>query len=438
MRNKVIRKSNALVEASYRLYASEKRVILFLASMIQPDEEDFKSYIFSIKEFAKIAELKHKGEYSEVKEITRRLISRVLEIQTPTGLLQTSWLSSAEYIEGSGKVILKFDSKLKPYLLQLKDRYTKYGLAQVIRLKSIYSIRIYELLKQYEKIGERSFLVEELRQKLGIEPGQYVNYNSLKVYVLTVAQVELKAKTDVSFEFEEIKIGRKVGKIRFSIKSTAVDAGKLLNAENAEIIVDSSVAELEKLMFMLPGQYQKQKSIRSLVVLAMQHHGYDYVARNIAYTNNKSKAAQPGSTPLKDGNYRNYLSKALKGDFGLGFHEDLLSKKDAEQLKQAVALQAEKQKRQEFDQMNIERENRKKAQEFIRSFAPETIQNLEQEALLRMPPNTLQRCRLAGSIENSMFKRKLEDVVMEHTGIRPKLEPQNPAAEIQETLEKMA
>ena len=54
-----------------------------------------------------------------------------------------------------------------------------------------------------------------------------------------------------------------------------------------------------------------------------------------------------------------------------------------------------------------------------------------------MPPNTLQRCRLAGSIENSMFKRKLEDVVMEHTGIRPKLEPQKPTAEVQETLVKI-
>ncbi len=437
MKNKVIRKSNALIEASYRLYASEKRVILFLASMIQPDEEDFKSYVFSIKEFARIAELKHKGEYSEVKEITRRLISRVLEIQTPTGLLQTSWLSSAEYVEGSGKVILKFDSKLKPYLLQLKDRYTKYGLAQIIRLKSIYSIRIYELLKQYEKIGERSFLVEDLRQKLGIEPGQYVNYNSLKVYVLTAAQVELKAKTDISFDFEEIKIGRKVGKIRFLIKSTSVDARNLLNAENAEIIVDSFVADLEKLMLILPDQYQKQKSIRSLVNLSLQQHGYDYVARNIAYTNDKSKAAQPGATLLKDGNYRNYLSKALKSDFGLGYQEDRLSQKEAEQLKQAAALQAEKQKRQELDQINIERENRKKAQEFIRSFAPATIQALEQEALSRMPPNTLQRCRLAGSIENSMFKRKLEDVVMEHTGIRPKLEPQKPTAEVQETLVKI-
>ena len=229
MKNKAVHESNVLEEAYYKLQPSEQRLILFLASVIRSDkEEDFKGYMFSTTECARIAQLKHKEEYSEVKKTTRSLISKNFEIQTQAGFLRTSWLSSAEYVEDSAKVIVEFDSKLKPYLLQLKDKHTKYGLAQVDRLKSMYSIRVYELLKQYEKNGEKYFLVADLRQKLGIEPGKYINYNSLKVYVLTAAQVELKAKTDISFEFEEIKIGRKVGKIRFLIKSTSVVGPKFI------------------------------------------------------------------------------------------------------------------------------------------------------------------------------------------------------------------
>ena len=76
-----------------------------------------------------------------------------------------------------------------------------------MKLKSSYAIRIYELLKQYEKLQERTFLLDELRKMLGAED-IYPAYGNFKQRVLLPAQKELKKKTDISFEIEEIKKGR--------------------------------------------------------------------------------------------------------------------------------------------------------------------------------------------------------------------------------------
>jgi plasmid replication initiation protein len=90
-------------------------------------------------------------------EITKRLIGRVVQIESQgeTGkeLLQFAWLNVANYRYGEGDVSLCFSPALKPYLLDIKSRFTKYALQYALHLKSAYAIRLYELLKQYEGIG---------------------------------------------------------------------------------------------------------------------------------------------------------------------------------------------------------------------------------------------------------------------------------------------
>jgi plasmid replication initiation protein len=411
VKNKLVRKSNALIEASYKLYASEKRVILFLASMIKPEDKDFKRYKLSIKEFAKISGLKHKGEYAQVREITKRLINRFLEIQTPNGILQTSWLSSAEYIEGSGEVILQFDSNLKPFLLQLRERFTRYNLGQAIRLKSIYSIRIYELLKQYEKIGERVMMVDDLRHKLGLEKGQYRNFNSFKVYVLSSAQSELAEKTDISFEFEEIKIGRRVGKIRFFIKSRQLMTRQLFFAE--DLPVQNAPDELSKLLELLPEIYRKQQSIKKIMANFLEEHGFDYVARNIQYTNQNSNAARPGANLTKGSNYRNYLTKALKNDFGLAYQEDMEAAQQKESSQKEKQRKQAEQDRLEREKIERERDLANQAKEYMKNFSNQELQELETEAIQTLDPELKEKAlknRVAG---NFTIKRAMEKIVIE-------------------------
>ncbi len=217
--------SNKLIEARYRLSLGEQRLILAMISMIGRDDTDFKDYVIRLADFWRYLGTSNKNQYSETKKITKRLLQRVLEIKTEKGgLLQCNWISSAEYIPGAGIVRLSFDPKLKPYLLFLKEEFTRYGLT-VIRFKSVYSIRIYGLLKQYEAIGRRKIAVSELRAILGLENTEYQFYKDLKRRVLTVAQKELKKGADVRFEFTEIKKGKKVDVIEFTIQRQPYQQG---------------------------------------------------------------------------------------------------------------------------------------------------------------------------------------------------------------------
>jgi Protein involved in initiation of plasmid replication len=217
--NKLIVKSNQLIEASYRLTAGEQKIILSLVSMIRADDDEFKKYKIKIAEFEKLLGIKNNRIYKDVKEITNELMKKVFTIKTSNSTLQLSWLSSVEYLDGIGEVELEFSPKLKPYLLQLKNRFTSYKLKEIIQLKSFYSLRIYEFLKQYEKIGERTFSIDELRVLFQIKENEYARYNDFKRKVIIQAKNEINKKTDLTFDYKELKTGRKVTSLRFLIQS---------------------------------------------------------------------------------------------------------------------------------------------------------------------------------------------------------------------------
>jgi hypothetical protein len=104
--------------------------------------------------------------------------------------------------------------------------------------------------------------------------------------------------------------------------------------------------------------------------------------------------------------------------------EDLQAKKEAEEIKQKTFEEAEKQKQRELNKIDQERENREKAREFMKNIAPEAMPTFEQEAIKRLLPESLTRYKRKDSIGVFEFKRKLEDVVMEYIGLKPKPEAQ--------------
>jgi plasmid replication initiation protein len=234
-RNNFVTKSNKLIEANYKLGVIEQKIILCLASNIQPTDSDFKTYTLPIKEFTKLLGLKGSPKYADLRRTTKELMQKVFEIRINNKVIQVAWLSYVAYNESEGTIDIRFDPFLRPYLLELKREFTSYKLENVVKLKSTYAIRIYELLKQYEKIQERTFLLNDLRELLGAE-AIYPAYGNFKQRVLLPAQKELKNKTDISFTLEEIKSGRKVMKVKFMIQSVKQDKDEQLSLfeENLE------------------------------------------------------------------------------------------------------------------------------------------------------------------------------------------------------------
>lgn len=210
---------NKLIEARYRLTLEEQRLVKTLISQIHPDDNDFKGYEIRIAELAQLIGVADEYYYSRIKVLISKLRKSTLIFTNEIGdEIETGWLSSAIYRKGKGIVELRFDPVLKPYLLHLKSFFTPYELGNILRLKGMYSIRIYELLKQYEKIGKREFPLDAFKKILHIDT-QYQQYRELKKYVLSPAKNEICEKTDIIFSMEEKTHGRKVVGLIFHISS---------------------------------------------------------------------------------------------------------------------------------------------------------------------------------------------------------------------------
>ncbi|MDD3051412.1 MAG: replication initiation protein [Candidatus Cloacimonetes bacterium] len=213
-----VNKSNRLVEARYRLTLLEQKFILMVVSLINPEDQDFKFFSLSIKDVSQVLGLNSKNAYRDLRKVIISLNKKTLIIsKEEKGELIMSWVSSSEYFKDEGRIEFEFSEKLKPYLLQLKRDFTTFKLKNILKLKSLYSIRIYEILKQYEKIGYRKMSLVEFRKMLGLSDDEYPLFANLNQKILKVAEKELKQKTDISFVVETLKEGKSVTHLVFRI-----------------------------------------------------------------------------------------------------------------------------------------------------------------------------------------------------------------------------
>jgi len=241
-KNSLIVKSNHLIESSYKLGLTEMKIISKLTSTIQKDDTDFKVYTFKVWELVNDLQL-WKNNHKELENASDKLLSRTLTIKKDDWwFLKLNFLSSFEYKKNEWIIELCFDPKLKQYLLQLKTFFTSYTLRNIIQLKSSHSIRIYELLKQYEAIWERQIKIEALKLILGLNKHQY-KYAMFKKRVILQAQYELEKYTDIFFEFHEIKEGRKVVAIKFIIHNQKQTTSQKLLLKDEKIALKKRLKE---------------------------------------------------------------------------------------------------------------------------------------------------------------------------------------------------
>lgn len=228
VKNSLVVKSNKLIQARYKLNLNEQKIILYAVSKLDREKENFNVLEMEVKDFTKLIDSSPK-RYTEIRGIVRKLRKKEVIIDTEERELITGWLSSIEYIKDTGKIRLKFSDDLIPYLLQLKEQFTKYQLKNILYLKNKYAIRIYELLKQYQSIGERKFELKEFKKMIGCE-GKYKDFRNFKRAVLEKSKEELCNKTDICFKYEKIKSGRKVIGIKFTIDSNIDKTKEFIDA----------------------------------------------------------------------------------------------------------------------------------------------------------------------------------------------------------------
>lgn len=222
-----VAKANALVEAQYELTGKEHKLLLVAMAEIRKDQTQLYEQVFPVKDLAELLDLSKTSAYSELDRISTGLMRKQVEIRNDdTGEWEKyQWVTKA-YCR-RGQFGIRFSEELKPFLIGLVGRFTLYELSRVLKMSSNYAIRLYELLKQYESFGERTFSLDpkltrgenwdDFPKIMGYKPSSYTRFSNLNQRVLQPAIAQVQTYTEFKeVNFKAIRFNRKPVALVFS------------------------------------------------------------------------------------------------------------------------------------------------------------------------------------------------------------------------------
>lgn len=167
----LVKKRNILNEIrANSMTLQELRFFSIYLSKINPYDINTRSVRFPLSDFQAIMEF-GKINIDYIKNVTNSLLSKIVNVPTERGGYTAFQLFKDCKVDmnDNNEWYIEIDAhdKALPLMFEFKDRYFSYQLWNALRLKSPNQLRMYEILKQYEKIGERIISVEELRELLG-------------------------------------------------------------------------------------------------------------------------------------------------------------------------------------------------------------------------------------------------------------------------------
>lgn len=225
----LIRKSNDLIEARYKFDLWELRFFISVLSQIKLEESEFKVYRIWFKDIIKTFQLKSHQSYDLLRESAKSLMAKSFFLKyedngKPREMqyhilrkIDYSTLNSEKRDESQEYIDITIEEDMKPYLLQLQKSFTTYDIRNVIKL-GVSSFRIYELLKQYESIGVRTIIFDEMKRMFELQ-NEYKRFPNFNQKVIQPAIRDINKYTDLFvMEVEQIKHGRSVESLKFKFR----------------------------------------------------------------------------------------------------------------------------------------------------------------------------------------------------------------------------
>jgi len=236
---KIIKSNDLIQQSRFSLSLQEQRVILYLISKIKPEDTKLTDYEFKIQDFCTLCGIDNANgaNYKYIKQTLKGLRDKSIWLTRSDGAQVTlGWVSKVTINPGSGTVIIKLDDDMKPYLLQLKERFTSYELLYTLAMRSQYSVRLYELLRSYE-YQKKKIILDIDRMKELVNAETYTRFPDFKRYVLDIAVREINDVSDLAVSYELIKEGRRYAKLAFEV-----------NLKNDSVEKDETLARIEKIL----------------------------------------------------------------------------------------------------------------------------------------------------------------------------------------------
>ena len=226
MKNGLVVKDNALMNASYNLEVTEQRLILLAIinarethqgitsdSKLEIHANDYASQFHVTKEAA------YKALKTAVNNLFERQFSFKEETKKGIGVVRSRWVSRIKYIDDSAILEITFAPDVVPLITRLEKHFTSYQIQQVTQLTGKYAIRLYELLIAWREVGKVPQIeLSEFRAKLGVEDNEYKAMNHFKSRVLEPSIKQINQHTDITVSYEQHKRGRTITGFSFKFK----------------------------------------------------------------------------------------------------------------------------------------------------------------------------------------------------------------------------
>lgn len=261
--SELVVKDNALIQASYTLDLAEQRLILLAIIEARNSGQGITHdslLRIHASNYAKQFGVNDKTAYTVVKDASKGLFDRYVTYhdKNPKNGKDRSfhcrWVDKIGVEPDSGVVYMRFTSDVVPLITRLESHFTSYEIDKVANLTSIYAIRLYELIIQWRDNGvTQRYKIDELRQKLGVEPEQYKKMSNFKMRVLDLAIDQINEHTDITVKTEQHKTGRTITAMSFTFKQKkapepiAKDDGFIKMTDSQVKVFSSKLARLPEL-----------------------------------------------------------------------------------------------------------------------------------------------------------------------------------------------
>lgn len=219
-------KSNKLVQALQTLTLSETRLLQLAIVDARETGQGLSSdepLELNATRYAKAFNVSPDAAYLALIEAEDSLFKRQFTITNEDGSLTKSrWIQDANYKKGEGRILITLTRVVVDHVTKIdgfEQYFTSYHLRKTSDFKSVYAVRLYELLMQWKSIGKTPlFELNKFRSQLGIGVNEYTRMEAFKRRVLDIAIDQINEFSDINIKYEQHKKGRSISGFSFSFK----------------------------------------------------------------------------------------------------------------------------------------------------------------------------------------------------------------------------
>ena len=161
--NAIVQKRNVLNEIRRNsMSLQEMRFFSIYLSKINPQDISTRVVRFPLEDFKRIMEFQSLN-LTQLRESFVRFLQQVVSVpnEDRPGFSSFQLFKKCKLFQDELEqwyVEIDAHDDALPLMFEFKDRYFTYQLWNALRLKSANQIRLYEILKQYEKLGKREMM----------------------------------------------------------------------------------------------------------------------------------------------------------------------------------------------------------------------------------------------------------------------------------------